>query len=80
MRSNVVWARPLTDGNAATVTMRTRNRQADTATYGSASSQDSTGICAVRSNARYHAARVATTGAFNFIQGVELKFTSEGER
>jgi hypothetical protein len=80
MRSNVVWARPLTDGNAATVTMRTRNRQADTASYGSASSQDSTGICAVRSNARYHAARVATTGAFNFIQGVELKFTSEGER
>jgi hypothetical protein len=31
MRSSVMFARPLTDGNAATVTLRTRNRQADTA-------------------------------------------------
>jgi hypothetical protein len=80
MRSSVLWARPLIDGNAATVALRTRNRQADTAAYGSASSQDTTGICALRSNARYHSARVATTTAFNFIQGVELAFTSEGER
>lgn len=80
MRSSVLWARPLTDGNAATVALRTRNRLADTAAYGSAASQDSTGICALRSNARYHAARVATTGAFSFIQGVEIKFTSDGER
>jgi hypothetical protein len=61
MRSSVLWARPLIDGNAATVALRTRNRQADTAAYGSASSQDTTGICALRSNARYHSARVATT-------------------
>jgi hypothetical protein len=80
MRSSVLWARPLTDGSAATVTLRTRDRQADTATYGSASTQDSSGVCALRSNARYHSARMATTGAFNFIQGVELDFSSEGER
>lgn len=80
MRSNVAWTRPLTDGNAATVTLRTRNRQADTASYGSAASQDSTGICALRSNARYHAARISTTGAFNFIQGVEVHYAPDGER
>lgn len=80
MRSSVLWARPLTDGEAATVKLRTRNRVADAAAYGSASTQDTTGICAFRSNARYHAARLSTTGAFNFIQGVELSFTQEGER
>jgi hypothetical protein len=80
MRSSVMWARPLTDGTAASVTLRTRNRQADVATLGVASAQDSTGVCAFRSNARYHAARTTTTGAFNFIQGVELQFTQEGER
>jgi len=79
-RSSVLWARPITDGNAASVALRSRNRLADTGTYGSASSQDSTGICALRSNARYHAARTTTSGAFNFIQGVELQYTSEGER
>jgi hypothetical protein len=80
MRSSVMWARPLTDGNAASVALRTRNRQADAATLGLASAQDTTGVCALRSNARYHAARTTTTGAFNFIQGVELQFTQEGER
>ena len=80
MRSSVLWARPLTDGNAASVVLRTRNRLADTGSYGSASTQDSTGICALRSNARYHAARTTTSGAFNFIQGVELQFTADGER
>lgn len=80
MRSSVLWARPLTDGSAASVALRSRNRLADTASYGSASTQDSTGICALRSNARYHAARTTTSGAFNFIQGVELHYTQEGER
>jgi hypothetical protein len=79
-RASVMAARPITDGNAASVTLRTRNRLADAASYGSAATQDSTGMCALRSNARYHAARTTTTGAFNFIQGVELEFTPEGER
>ena len=80
MRSSVQEGRTLTDGNAATITLRTRNRQADTATYGLAASQDTTGYVSLRSNARFHAARVATTGAFNYIQGVELGFTPDGER
>lgn len=80
MRSSVMWSRPLTDGNAASVALRTRDRQADTATFGLASSQGSTGLCAHRANARYHAARTTTSGDFNFIQGVELQYTQEGER
>lgn len=80
MRSAVMWSRPLIDGNAASVALRTRNRQADTATLGAASSQGTTGLCAHRTNARYHAARATTSGSFNFIQGVELQYTQEGER
>lgn len=80
MRSSVMYSRPLTDGNAATVALRTRNRLADSPVYTAASSQDATGICAHRSNARYHAARTSTSGDFNFIQGVELSYTQDGER
>jgi hypothetical protein len=79
-RAEVQWARPLTDGNAASVAMRSRIRLADTASYGSASSQNSSGVCPIRSNGRYHAARTTTTGEFNFIQGVEVEFSEAGER
>jgi hypothetical protein len=79
-RASVMWARPITDGSAASVTLRTRNRTADSGTYGTASTQDATGICPMRSNARYHSARTTTTGAFSFIQGVEVQFSPEGER
>jgi hypothetical protein len=61
MRSSVMFARPLTDGNAATVTLRTRNRQADTATT-AAPPRRLDGLCALRSNARYHAARTRPPG------------------
>ncbi len=79
-RSNVLWSRPLIDGNEASVALRTRDRLADSAAYGSTSAQDDSGWCAHRSNAFYHAARTTTTGAFNFIQGVELAYTHDGER
>lgn len=80
MRSEVQWARPLVEGTAASVALRTRNRQADTATYGTAVAQNDEGVCPHRSNARYHAGRITTTGAFNFIQGVELAYAAGGER
>lgn len=80
VRADVQWSRPLTDGNAATVALRTRNRLADAASFGSAISQNAIGVCPQRSNARYHSARIATTGAFNFIQGAEVSFAPAGER
>lgn len=79
-RSSVMYSRPLSDGNAAAVALRTRNRLADNSSVSAASSQDATGQCVHRSNARYHAARITTTGDFDFIQGVELSYTQEGER
>lgn len=79
-RSETSWARPLVDGNAASVALRTRNRLADSGSYGLAVAQNSDGYCHIRSNARYHAGRITTTGAFNFIQGIELAFSPGGER
>jgi len=80
MRSSVLYSRPLVDGTAASVTLGSRNRIADTISYGSAVNQDATGVCAHRSNARYHTARTVTASDFNFIQGVELTYTQDGER
>lgn len=70
-RSNVIEVRPLVDGNAAMVSVGTRDRQSAAHSFGSAVAQNASGTCPVRSNARYHRYRVSTTGAFNFIQGVE---------
>jgi len=71
-RAHVNHIRPIVDSNAASITLGTRNRQADTRSYGSASSQASDGHCDVRSNARYHTYRIGTTGSFSFIEGVEV--------
>lgn len=70
-RSNVTEVRPLVDGNAATISVGSRNRQSASHTFGSATSQNDSGTCPVRSNARYHRYRISTSGAFNFIQGVQ---------
>lgn len=79
-RSHVTEVRPVVDGNSATVTVGSRNLLSASESFGSAVSQNVSGTCPVRSNARYHRYRVSTTGAFNFIQGVEVKVTPGDER
>lgn len=74
--------RPIIDG-AATLTMQVgeRNIQSDSVTWGPSTATNSNGNCAVRSSARYHRARVSTSGAFDFAQGVEvLKASARGSR
>jgi hypothetical protein len=73
-------ARPLVDGVASSVAMRTRNILSETASTGTAVTQDAFGNCPIRSDARYHAATVTTSGAFNFIQGVEVEFNASAGR
>ena len=74
-RANVTGVRPLVDGGTATVTVGSRNLLSASRTYGSAASANSSGVCPVRSNARYHLYRLSTTGAFDFIQGAEVEAT-----
>jgi hypothetical protein len=70
--THVPFVRPLVDGNAASVAVKTRNRLADTATVGTAKAQSDSGMCTVRANSRYQSYRITTSGNFNFIQGVEV--------
>jgi hypothetical protein len=81
-RADLSLVRPMIDGSG-TVTMQigTRNLLSDTVTWGTASSVNSAGDCPVRSNARYHRARVNITGGFNDAQGIDIvKATKAGMR
>jgi hypothetical protein len=81
-RADVSLVRPMIDGSG-TVTMQigTRNLLSDSVTWGTASSINSAGDCPVRSNARYHRARVNITGGFNDAQGIDIvKATKAGMR
>lgn len=77
-RTTVQEVRPLVDGNAASVTVGTRNLVSDTVSFGSAISQNASGFCPTRTNANFHRFRVTTTGAFNFMQGVKVKHAAIG--
>ena len=71
-RSEINEIMPIVDGGTHTVQMGTRETQAGTVSWGSASTENSSGICPVRSNSRYQRARVNITGDFNFALGVEV--------
>lgn len=77
-RTSVQEVRPIVDGQAAAVTIGTRNLVSDSVSFGSSISQNSSGFCPARTNANYHRFRVVTSGAFNFIQGVKVKHTAIG--
>jgi hypothetical protein len=69
-RSNVSEVRPLVAGGASTITVGSRNLQSDSNAFGAATSQNASGTCPVRSNARYHRYRIQSSD-FDFIQGAE---------
>lgn len=77
-RSTVQEIRPLIDGQAAAVTIGTRNLVSDSVAFGSAIAQNASGFCPARTNANYHRFRVTTSGAFNFIQGLKVKHAAIG--
>ncbi len=79
-RAHVTGVRPLVDGGTSTVTVGSRNLLSGSESFGSAASQNSSGVCPVRSNARYQRYRISTTGAFNFIQGVEVEAEQAEQR
>lgn len=73
-RAQVQSVTPLIDTSAATVAMGVRETQHGTVTYGSESSQRSTGLCPVRSTGRFHRARVTVPAAttWTYAQGVDV--------
>lgn len=80
-RTQVNGIRPLVQNNTPMVSLGTRNLLTETVTYGGAVSPDTTGVCSFRSNARYHRARIQTTGSFDHIIGIDVVgSTKEGDR
>lgn len=75
-RAEVNEVVPLVDGGTHAVQVGTRETQASTVTWGSASTENASGICPVRSNSRYHRFRVNNTGSFNDAQGVDIPDTA----
>jgi len=71
-RREITEVIPIVDGGTHTVQMGTRETQAGTVSWGSVSTENSSGVCPVRSNSRYHRARVNITGDFNYAVGIEV--------
>ena len=80
MRSEITEVTPIVDGGTHTVQMGTRETQAGTVSWGNASPENSSGICPVRSNSRYHRVRVNTTGDFTTASGVLTDAKPVGSR
>ena len=73
-RAMITKVRPVVDGTTATITMQMgeRDNLSESVSWqGSVSLRDS-GFAPVRSNARYHRARVNITGGFKHAQGIEV--------
>ena len=80
-RTNIIGVRPIVDA-AATVTVKTRERLADTETESSSSSMVTSGINPVRQSGRYIRAnvKVASGTAFNHAQGIDIVASKAGYR
>ena len=81
LRSNITGIRPIVDA-AATVTVKARERLADTESETSSASMVSSGINPVRKSGRYVRAnvKVASGTTFNHAQGVDLVASRAGTR
>lgn len=71
-RTRLNGIRPLIDGGLVTAQIATRNRQTDTASFGSAISLRDSGRIPVRANAMYLKARFNLTGAWTHAIGVNV--------
>ena len=80
-RTNIQGVRPIVDAEA-TVTVKTRERLADTETESSSSSMVTSGINPVRQSGRYIRAnvKIASGTAFNHAQGIDLVASKAGYR
>lgn len=82
-RAFVRSLRPVVNGGTPTVALITRDRTSDAVTVGMDVAINSAGFCRVRSNARYHRARikVPAASAWSHLQGVdEIEASPAGNR
>ena len=81
-RSMVRSIRPIVDGGTLSVQVASRDRVNDSYTFGAAASQNAAGFCPLRSEGRYHRARlnVAAGGTWSHAHGIEIDAVVGGAR
>jgi hypothetical protein len=62
------------------VAIATRNRQQDAETWWPAVAVNDAGFAPQRRDARYHRAKVVTSGTYSRLQGIEVDAVPSGER
>ena len=80
-RASITGVRPIVDAEA-TVTIKTRNKLADTATESSSSTMNANGLNPVRQSGRYIRANVKVPSGtlFNHGQGIDITAVQSGNR
>lgn len=81
LRGYVQGCRLLTDSTAATATLGRKERPQGSVTFGSAVSQNSTGLVPIRGSTRYARIRasIAAAETWSFLQGVDVMAVPEGD-
>jgi hypothetical protein len=81
LRANITGIRPIVDATA-NVTVKTRDKLADSITTSSSSTSNTSGISPVRQSGRYFRANVKIPAGtvWNHAQGIDLKASQGGER
>ena len=79
-RSEVIGIRPFIDGGTITASVASRIKVQDTASFGSAASINTSGLCTLLSEGRHHRVRcsVAAGGTWTHAQGVEISAIGTG--
>ena len=70
-QTHLNWFRPAVDGGSVTARVAGRNRQVDSAVFGASVSESASGEFKVRSNARYHRARLTISGQWQDAIGID---------
>lgn len=78
--STINMTRPLVDGGAGQVAVATRNRLADSITFGSYTAADSEGRAAFKSTGRYHRLSVQPSGSWTTAIGIDFDLVPAGRR
>lgn len=75
-------ARPLVDGGTPTVSIGTRNRTVDQASFNAGTAMNAIGTCPQRATGRYVRGRITLPAgsSFSHIQGCEVEATAAGAR
>ncbi len=81
-RSMIRAVRPLSDAANCTVTIGSKERPSGTITFGTASVQNSQGVCPTRASGLFHRVRlsIAANETWSYVSGIEPDVVAEGIR